>query len=197
MQGRPKMFNSTGDAPRADDALIAQLLTEALTMLDADRQTARRRIDQARSLAMEPSTCAGAVAGGLAVWQMRRLVGFVQANLSTKLRINQAARVIGVSPTHLSRAFKASAGVTYSEFVLRARIALAKRLLLTTDAPICDVALTCGLSDQSHLTRIFKQAAGLPPAAWRRQFARGVASRWDEARNDDPLFPSRDLASAT
>ncbi|MBV8472677.1 MAG: helix-turn-helix transcriptional regulator, partial [Hyphomicrobiales bacterium] len=48
------------------------------------------------------------------------------------------------------------------------------RLLLTTETPISEIALACGLTDQSHLTRIFKRSVGMPPAAWRRQFGHCV-----------------------
>jgi AraC-like DNA-binding protein len=34
--------------------------------------------------------------------------------------------------------------------------------------PLASVALECGFADQSHLTRRFKGAVGVTPAAWRR-----------------------------
>jgi AraC family transcriptional regulator len=40
--------------------------------------------------------------------------------------------------------------------------------MLTTDASLSDIALRCGFSDQAHLCKHFRQAAGQPPAAWRR-----------------------------
>jgi len=40
--------------------------------------------------------------------------------------------------------------------------------MLTTDAPLSDIALRCGFSDQAHLCKHFRQAAGQTPAAWRR-----------------------------
>jgi transcriptional regulator GlxA family with amidase domain len=39
---------------------------------------------------------------------------------------------------------------------------------MKTDTPLADVALACGFADQSHFTRVFSAATGLPPGAWRR-----------------------------
>jgi AraC-like DNA-binding protein len=38
--------------------------------------------------------------------------------------------------------------------------------------PIAQIALECGFSSQSHLTTMFRQLTGMPPAAWRRANAR-------------------------
>jgi AraC-like DNA-binding protein len=177
-----------------DYDLIVRLLTETLTVLEVDHEAARQRILQARRLALGTAQ-ESPVTGGLADWQVRRVATFVHFNLSTKLRIEQVAQALKMSPSYLSRAFKVTTGITYSEFVLRARIDLAKWLLLTTEMAICDIALACGLADQSHLTRIFKKATGLPPRAWRRRlngqtFALdGEAS--DEGQHDDGVANDR------
>lgn len=153
---------------RIDYGLIAQLLTEALAVLDSDRSEARRRIARAKSLAQDPCAAAPMAGGRMAGWQLRRLTDFVDDHISDRLTIEQVASVVRMSPGYLSRSFKATTGTTYSEFVLAARIELAKRLLLTTDTQISEIALACGLTDQSHLTRLFKRRVGLPPGAWRR-----------------------------
>jgi AraC-like DNA-binding protein len=35
-------------------------------------------------------------------------------------------------------------------------------------APLTDIALRCGFTDQAHLCNQFKQVLGESPAAWRR-----------------------------
>ncbi|MNW16127.1 Transcriptional activator NphR [compost metagenome] len=48
------------------------------------------------------------------------------------------------------------------------RIERACALLAQADLSIAAVALACGFSDQSHLTRVFAQALGTTPGMWRR-----------------------------
>lgn len=154
---------------RADTERVVQLLTEALEVMEEDCSGARRRIEDACALV-----------GGIVVerprksmlahWQVERAQRYIREHLEGHLRIEEVARSVSLSASHFSRAFKATVGESYSDFITHARIELAKQLLLTTDAPISQIALTCGLADQSHLTRLFSRSVGLPPRAWRRRW---------------------------
>lgn len=112
--------------------------------------------------------------GALALWQARRVEIYVGENLGACLRIEAAAAVAKLSASYFSRAFKATFGVPFSHYVIQRRIELAKWLLLTTDEAIADIAIACGLADQSHLTRLFSRAVGSPPSAWRRRMRGGA-----------------------
>lgn len=160
----------TADAlPFADDkSIISQLLDRALGLFEGDRLSARRLVEQARALAEGQARAQLVGPGALAAWQARRIEGFVDENFSHPIRVDEVASLIALSPGHFSRAFRATFGMTFTHHVIQRRIAKAKELLLNTDATIIDIAFDCGLSDQSHLTRLFKRAVGLPPNAWRR-----------------------------
>jgi len=154
--------------PPIDHILVARLLAEALAMLDEDRPGARRNIEHAYTV-VQREPAAPSAKGSLADWQVRRVERFIRSQISSALRIREVAAIVKLSPSYFSRAFKASKGVPYSDFVVTERIALAKHLLLSTDRPIAEIALMCGFSDQSHLTRLFRAMVGQPPASWRRQ----------------------------
>ncbi len=83
-----------------------------------------------------------------------------------------AAEMAGVHQANFSRTFRKHVGVTPNEYRRHARMRLASDLLLCTGAPLADVAIHCGFSDQSHLTRTFSETLGLPPAQYQRVFAR-------------------------
>ena len=155
---------------QTDNDLIARLLGEALVLLEQDRTTARQRIERALALSRAPKGRDFVREKGvLPGWQLRKAVAFIQSELGTGLKIGDVARHVDLSASYFSRAFKASVSVSYSEFVTRMRLDLAKHLLLTTDRPIAEIALLCGLSDQPHLTRLFSRSVGFPPRAWRRR----------------------------
>jgi AraC-like DNA-binding protein len=86
--------------------------------------------------------------------------------------LREAAAAAGLHATHFSREFHRHVGMTANEYRARARVRLASKLLLTTSSPLVRVALSAGLSDQSHLTRLFSERLGLAPAVYRRTFAR-------------------------
>jgi AraC family transcriptional regulator len=165
--------------PQNDNDLVAQLLSEALSLLEQDRAAARRRIEDALALTRGQANPEAAKKGMLAGWQVRRTVQYIRDNLGSPVRIDDVARLANLSASYFSRAFKATMGSSYSEYVINARLNLAKRLLLTTNKIICEIALTCGQADQSHLARPFRRAEGLPPRAWRRRL---VHSAFDRAQ---------------
>src|ERR1700733_8943871 len=53
-----------------------------------------------------------AVSSGLARWQLRKAVEYMEANLQRDIRLIELARVAGLSPSHFARAFKVSMGLT-------------------------------------------------------------------------------------
>jgi AraC-like DNA-binding protein len=106
--------------------------------------------------------------GGLAPWQVRRLKTHMEENLGGTIYCEDLARLVRLSLSHFMRAFKESFGCAPHAFLIRRRMERAQGLMLTTDEALGQIALTCGLADQSHLTRLFQKWVGESPAAWRR-----------------------------
>jgi AraC-like DNA-binding protein len=102
-------------------------------------------------------------------WLRRALDEFAWAH---PVPFREAAANAGVHETHFSRAFRRHVGMTANEYRACARVRLASKLLLTTTSSLARIALSAGFSDQSHLTRAFSRRLGLPPADYRRTFAR-------------------------
>ncbi len=118
--------------------------------------------------------------GALSPWRLRRVQAFVEDNLSTKLRVDQLADLIGLSPSHFMRVFRSRLGVTVRSYIESRRIEAAKELMLRTSARLTDIALQCGMTDQPHFTRVFRRNVGQPPHRWREsQFDSTVVSNRD------------------
>ena len=90
---------------------------------------------------------------------------FLQAHVSEPVSTEDLARVSGLSESHLIRAFHYEFGLPPHAYRLRLRLAAACELL-TRGLTVASVAYECGFADQSHLSRKFKAAYGLTPAAW-------------------------------
>jgi len=100
--------------------------------------------------------------------QVRKVRDYINRHIAGRVLVADLCALVQCSDAHFSRSFKRTFGQTPHAFLVRRRVELAAQYMLTTDAPLSDIALRCGFSDQAHLCKHFRQAAGQTPAAWRR-----------------------------
>jgi len=93
---------------------------------------------------------------------------FLHAHFSESLVMEDVANAIGVHRVHLARVFRKKFGCTIGEYVRRLRVEFACRQISTTEAPLCQIALAAGFSDQSHLNKTFKDIFNLTPSEYRK-----------------------------
>jgi transcriptional regulator GlxA family with amidase domain len=107
--------------------------------------------------------------GGLAVWQAKRTMAYIEAHLGSKMAILEMAHLVALSKSHFSRAFKRSLGVSPMTYIAERRVERAKLMMTSTRVRLTDIALACGFADQSHLNRYFRRIVGMSPGLWRRK----------------------------
>ncbi|MBD3006386.1 helix-turn-helix transcriptional regulator [Streptomyces sp. 5-10] len=78
------------------------------------------------------------------------------------------AKLLGVSPYSLSRAFPRELGVTVTQYRQRVRIGKALDRLEAGEHSLSTLAADLGYADQAHLTRTMRQHLGHTPTALRR-----------------------------
>jgi AraC-like DNA-binding protein len=83
------------------------------------------------------------------------------------LRLTELARRAGLSLDRFERRVKQVFGLTPRQLLAKIRIDAASRALVETRAPIADIALAAGYTDQSAFTRQFKALVGLTPREFR------------------------------
>lgn len=81
--------------------------------------------------------------------------------------LDRAARRAGLSPFHFLRLFARVLGVTPHQYLMRARLRRAARLLAEDAQPITAIAFDVGFGDLSNFVRSFHRAAGMSPRRFR------------------------------
>ncbi|KAB2683655.1 helix-turn-helix transcriptional regulator [Brucella pseudogrignonensis] len=152
---------------------VSALLLNAVKLLEEDETIAIDLVNQASSLLGTRMVDGNdvtdrVVVGGLAPWQIKRVRRFIDERISFTILLDEMARQVKLSTSYFSSAFKNSFGVSPHNYVIRRRVEFAKDLMLNSNAPLCEIALDCGLSDQAHLSRVFRRMTGMTPGAWRR-----------------------------
>jgi len=93
--------------------------------------------------------------------------------LDEPLSLESLAQHAAVSPRTFSRRFVEDAGYTPMQWVMRARIDLARELLERSQRSIEQIANDVGLGTGTNLRKHFQRILGTTPSEYRRTFTRG------------------------
>jgi AraC-like DNA-binding protein/ligand-binding sensor protein len=94
---------------------------------------------------------------------------FIRGKLDEPIHLPEVATHAGVSQHHFSRIFKSSTGMSFTEYVARCRIELAKGELLKPYARVTEVAFEVGFQSLSQFNRSFSRVVGETPTQFRQR----------------------------
>ncbi|MFD8972636.1 AraC family transcriptional regulator [Streptomyces sp. NPDC059593] len=97
-----------------------------------------------------------------------QIVRYFDEQATGSLSIAEHARQLGMDASALRREMFRATGATPKEYILRARLSLAQRLLLTTDRSVAEIARYVGFSDAAYFTRLFSRRVGQTPREFRK-----------------------------
>ena len=113
----------------------------------------------------------------LEVTHVRRAVREAERHLAERyaesVNIEALARQQGVAYSHFRQAFLTHTGFSPWRYVLHLRLTQARRLLVSGDATLDNLAARLGFSSGFHLSAAFKAAYGISPNRWRIQMRTG------------------------
>lgn len=126
----------------AIEALILELLSEAVRQGSAGRQSHRSR-------------------------GFREALDFIHARFSERIGLSDIAVAADVHPAHLAKMFRRNCRCTVGEYIRRLRLQAAEHDLLSSGKTLSQIALDAGFYDQSHFSRAFRLHTGRTPSAYR------------------------------
>lgn len=122
------------------------------------------RIDQ--QVLREPAVSRG----GLASWQRRAVVEYIEAHLGEQVCLVTLAELVRLSLHHFCRAFKQSFGIPAHQYQVQRRMEVAKLLLADGTTSITEIALSLGYAQTSSFSNAFRKTTGWTPTVYRREF---------------------------
>jgi AraC family transcriptional regulator len=81
--------------------------------------------------------------------------------------LKSMANLARLSPCYFLRVFRTVTGQSPTQYVMNARLRAAANDLLTTRAPVSEIALRTGFNDISHFNASFRSVFGSSPTHWR------------------------------
>lgn len=95
---------------------------------------------------------------------------YISENFQRKLTLQEVADYNYIGRHALSLAFKDIVGITFKEYLLLFRITEAKKLLITTDLPVSEIADQVGYINVNNFVKIFRDREKITPLQYRKQF---------------------------
>lgn len=118
-----------------------------------------RQVDRAAAEAAPPDAARRLVA---------RYATLLEREFRSGLGVADFARMLGVTPTHLTRCCRLASGRPASALLHDRLIFEARRLLTETDLPVWQIAGSLGFTSAAYFTRAFHNRTGKSPTAFRR-----------------------------
>ena len=107
-----------------------------------------------------------AARGGLAGWQRKRVLEFIEDHLQETISLSTLSALAQLSPYHFTRAFKQALGMPPHRYHMNRRVERATSLLV--DRSVTEVALAVGYAETSSFSSGFRRLTGMTPTEFRR-----------------------------
>ena len=104
---------------------------------------------------------------GLPPYKLKQAINYIDRHLDENIKIKDVATLIGISQYYFCRLFRESTGISPYRYVIQQRISKAKASIEENRLSLSDIAIECGFSSQSQMTRHFRKLVGITPKAYR------------------------------
>ncbi len=98
---------------------------------------------------------------------VQRARAFIAAHLGEALSLRQVAQASNISAFYFCKVFKTATGVTFTDYISRARVEKTKQLLLNPHVRVSEAAYEAGFQSLSQFNRVFRRIEGQSPSNYR------------------------------
>ncbi len=97
------------------------------------------------------------------------VTSYIHAHYTEELSLGALAQNFYISSCYLSHQFKDITGFTLTDYIQMTRVRNIQSLLINTQIPITEAALSCGFASFSQFNRVFRKHIGMSPSQYRKQ----------------------------
>ncbi|MFZ2339833.1 MAG: AraC family transcriptional regulator [Bacteroidales bacterium] len=102
--------------------------------------------------------------------KLNEIFAYVRGNYHRQINLEDASKVVDMSPFAFSKYFKKYSGEGFVEYLNKVRIDKARYLLRETEYQVHDIACQCGFPGISNFNKQFRREEGLSPRNYRVKF---------------------------
>lgn len=98
-----------------------------------------------------------------------KAISFIEQNYDKHITLEAISKHCGICTSYLSRYFKKYSGLSPFDYINHYRVDCAAEMLIYTKKPVTEIALSCGFSDLSYFSKIFRQIKHKTPRQYRNE----------------------------
>jgi AraC family transcriptional regulator len=106
--------------------------------------------------------------------EMAVIHDYIDAQNGRSPSVTELAKLLNTSRRSLLRRFRATTSMTVAAYITQIQLTKAKRLLLTSDKIVKQIAYETGFRSPSNFTVAFQRAVGVTPTAFRTEVGRSA-----------------------
>lgn len=133
---------------------VCSTLSELVEYNDAMQEEFTRKVHETKTDKFSP--------------QIQKVCDYIQFHVEDDLNLSTISSAIGYSPAWLSSKFHKETGKTITQYISNQRMEWAKKLLISSDRPIQEIADCLQYKTPSHFGAVFRQYTGISPGAYRQ-----------------------------
>lgn len=154
--------------PAADFGRMTELLSRLLTIASSKSYTSEVALSELIYSVLCGLFLTQKTRNGHASAFIEQALRYIDRNYREPILVPDIASAVGVSASYFNRSFRRETGYSPHEYLTLRRVSAAKDLLISTNAPLREIAFECGYASEENFIRAFRGAVGVSPSSFRR-----------------------------
>lgn len=125
----------------------------------ADLLVLQLLVELGRPRGGRPQIAAGSIA--------QRALAFIDAHFHEPMTAATVASALRKTSNYIGQAFRASTGMTVTDYLIKRRIQEARLLLVSGNDPVKQITRLCGFTNEAYFSRVFRRLEGVSPSGFR------------------------------
>lgn len=100
---------------------------------------------------------------------VKKSIEYSLENYDSNISIDFICELLNINKSYFCKKFKQETGHTFSSFLNILRIEKSKKLLISSDMSLLDIAISVGFNSQNYYTIVFKKITGVTPLEYRNR----------------------------
>lgn len=96
------------------------------------------------------------------------IIKYIRQNIERKLTLDDISSQFFINKNYICDLFRKNLGTTFTQFITKERMELAKKMLCHTDLTLAEISKRIGINDEFYFNRIFKKYENIPPGLYRQ-----------------------------